>query len=324
MSRIRTDLKPTVKGLKSSTSLTKVKGDSATKLPPVSPRCVSASPRGSVDLKWTLDMVRGYTLHGTEKPKAAGSKNSDGSQMNRDYEKLYQKYTSLQKLVSQLREEIKVKNKTILELQEKLSEKEEDYNKSLEKYKETISQHESKIESFYEQMKQLKDAIMERTKEMDGVRIELTETKKKCDEQIGNISKENEAKMLALKLSHKDELASRDSKISVLKLQLESALNHNSKERQRQLDELTKELTRMTDETELLKAKLRALTKQRQPEQCRNCIALEETLQTKLKELRSKDESIALLLQHGQKMAKQLSKQDEFLKLCERASVNFR
>jgi septal ring factor EnvC (AmiA/AmiB activator) len=68
--------------------------------------------------------------------------------------------------------------------------KEEDYNKSLEKYKETISQHESKIESFYEQMKQLKDAIMERTKEMDGVRIELTETKKKCDEQIGNISKE--------------------------------------------------------------------------------------------------------------------------------------
>ena len=68
--------------------------------------------------------------------------------------------------------------------------KEEDYNKSLEKYKETISQHESKIESFYEQMKQLKDAIMERTKEMDGVRIELTETKKKCDEQIENISKE--------------------------------------------------------------------------------------------------------------------------------------
>jgi predicted dithiol-disulfide oxidoreductase (DUF899 family) len=48
---------------------------------------------------------------------------------------------------------------------------------------------------------------------------------------------------------------------------------------------------------------------QRQPEQCRNCLALEETLQTKLKELRSKDESIAQLLQHGQKMAKQLSKQ---------------
>jgi hypothetical protein len=39
-------------------------------------------------------------------------------------------------------------------------------------------------------MKQLKDAIMERTKEMDGVRIELTETKNKCDEQIENISKE--------------------------------------------------------------------------------------------------------------------------------------
>ena len=48
---------------------------------------------------------------------------------------------------------------------------------------------------------------------------------------------------------------------------------------------------------------------QRQPEQCRNCMALEETLRVKLKELRSKDDSIAELLHHGQKMAKQLSKQ---------------
>ncbi len=35
--------------------------------------------------------------------------------------------------------------------------------------------------------------------------------------------------MLALERSYKDELASRDSKISVLKMQLESALNQNSK-----------------------------------------------------------------------------------------------
>ena len=34
------------------------------------------------------------------------------------------------------------------------------------------------------------------------------------------------------------------------------------RERQRQLDELTKELTRVNDETELLKSKLRALAKQ--------------------------------------------------------------
>ena len=88
MSRIRTDLKPTVKGLKSSTSLTKTtsKSDIATKLPPVSPRCVSASPRGSVDLRWTIDMVRGYTLHGSEKTKAVGMKNSNGLQSNHDYE----------------------------------------------------------------------------------------------------------------------------------------------------------------------------------------------------------------------------------------------
>ena len=68
--------------------------------------------------------------------------------------------------------------------------KEEEYNKSLEKCKETISQHESKIENFYEQVKQLKDAIMERTKETDGVKIELDETKKKYEEKIENILKE--------------------------------------------------------------------------------------------------------------------------------------
>ena len=85
MSRIRTDLKPTVKGLKSSTSLTKSKSDSSAKLPPVSPRAVSASPRGSVDLKWTLDMVRGYTLHGSEKPSvSAQCKNSDALHSSRE------------------------------------------------------------------------------------------------------------------------------------------------------------------------------------------------------------------------------------------------
>ncbi len=84
MSRIQPDIKPTVKGLKSSTSLTKSKA--LTKFPPVSPRSVSASPRGSVDLKWTMDMVRGYNLHGAEKPKVSGLKYPDGPQTNRDYE----------------------------------------------------------------------------------------------------------------------------------------------------------------------------------------------------------------------------------------------
>ena len=51
-------------------------------------------------------------------------------------------------------------------------------------------QHERKIENFYEQVKQLKDAIMERTKEMDGVKGELDETKEKHKEQIENILKE--------------------------------------------------------------------------------------------------------------------------------------
>lgn len=93
MSRIRSDLKPTVTGLKSTTSLvhSKSKNDisnGATKFPPVSPRCASASPRGSVDLKWTLDMVRGYTIHGAEKRRATVAKSFDGSQTNRDYEVL--------------------------------------------------------------------------------------------------------------------------------------------------------------------------------------------------------------------------------------------
>ena len=68
--------------------------------------------------------------------------------------------------------------------------KEEEYNKNLEKYKETITQHEMKIENFYEQVKDLKDAMIQRTKEMDGVRKELAETQKKCDERIENILKE--------------------------------------------------------------------------------------------------------------------------------------
>ena len=67
---------------------------------------------------------------------------------------------------------------------------EDEYTRGLEKYKETILQYERKIENFYEQVKQLKDAIMERTKEMEGVKGELDETKEKHKEQIERILKE--------------------------------------------------------------------------------------------------------------------------------------
>ena len=76
MSRQKTDLKPTV--MKAVTSPRK----NTSRFPSVSPRLVSISPRhsidnvDSVDLKWTVDMVRGYTIPVSKKDNERNQKTS--------------------------------------------------------------------------------------------------------------------------------------------------------------------------------------------------------------------------------------------------------
>lgn len=271
-------------------------------------------------------MVRGYTIpKETERFQAerriCSTKTPKTHHSNLDYEKLYQRYLLLQKLVGQLREDIKVKDKTIVELQEKLSKLEVEHQQSLKMHKEINAQNKLKIESFYKEVKELKELVMGKTKETERMNEEVEKMKNECDERIQNVIKKTDAQINAICQTHKEELAGRDSKLSFLKMQLESALSNNSKERQRQLDELTKELRRVTDETEMLKAKLRSLNKQKQYDKCRNCMLLEEALESKLKLVHEKDSSIEELLQHCQKMSIQLSRQDEFFKLCQRSNV---
>ena len=93
MSRIKTDLRPTVKRISTVTTTSPKKNDGCCKLPPVdsSTRSASASPRHSVDIKWSVDMVRGYTIpKETERSQAerriCSTKTPKTHHSNLDYE----------------------------------------------------------------------------------------------------------------------------------------------------------------------------------------------------------------------------------------------
>ncbi|GFO15082.1 grip and coiled-coil domain-containing protein 2-like [Plakobranchus ocellatus] len=60
------------------------------------------------------------------------------------------------------------------------------------------------------------------------------------------------------------QIADRDQKLSRLKSQMADALKGNSWERQQQLEELTKELSRIQEESDLLRMKIKSLSKNKQ------------------------------------------------------------
>ncbi|KAK3721625.1 hypothetical protein RRG08_044706 [Elysia crispata] len=120
-------------------------------------------------------------------------------------------------------------------------------------------------------------------------------------------------KRLADTTAEKDaQIADRDQKLSRLKSQMADALKGNSWERQQQLEELTKELSRIQEESDLLRMKIKSLSKNKQG-QCSNCDdnkAKVTKLQTQVKE---KDATIKELKTLCSKFESQLTTQDKLL-----------
>ncbi|KAJ7387314.1 Short transient receptor putative channel 2-like [Desmophyllum pertusum] len=116
-----------------------------------------------------------------------------------------------------------------------------------------------------------------------------------------------------LKALHLKELTERDGKMKILKMHMADALGDNSRERQLQLEELTKELRRVTDETDVLKSKLQSMKSSNQGK-CPNCFVMERQLQSKIVELRDKEVVTIEMQQLCAKMEKQLVQQDELLR----------
>lgn len=315
MSRTRSGVRPAVSSRRSST-----------KFPPVKAGWGATSPpliKNSRDPEWSHDMVRGIQLKTVSKVPSTASnspRRSSGSnevktplprqeerafsspQQNgkdKEIEKLKLKILSLQRLIEQLRAEIKEKTGTISELEEKLK---------------------AQAVDFEEQIKKINVRISEKDKEVEGQKkivaskdLEIKELKESFSKEKEEMKKEFDQQLEEVKAQHLKELADRDGKIKIMKMHMADALKDNSRERQLQLEELTKELRRVTEETDGLKFKLQSMKSSNQG-QCQNCFVMEKQLQSKITELRDKEIATIELQRLCSKMEKQLVQQDELLR----------
>ncbi|KAJ7387321.1 hypothetical protein OS493_004306 [Desmophyllum pertusum] len=318
MSRMRTGLTPATPSRRSPTKFPPVRTHGwRSNSPPL--------PGSTREPEWSRDMIRGIQLKTSSKtPVASNSarrrtssseeikttpvlkqqeeKTFTSPQQNgkdKEIEKLKLKILSLQKLIEQLRAEIKEKAGTITELEEKLKAQAAEFEDQIKKLKAIITEREKEIE--------------EKKKIVKSKDLEINEMKDSFEKEKEEMKKEFDHELQELKAQHLKELTERDGKMKILKMHMADALGDNSRERQLQLEELTKELRRVTDETDVLKSKLQSMKSSNQGK-CPNCFVMERQLQSKIVELRDKEVVTIEMQQLCAKMEKQLVQQDELLR----------
>lgn len=319
MYRLRTGLKPT-----------NPSRHSPNKLPPVGSTWGTSTPTSVTSVRnpeFSSDMIRVVPLKTVSKTPTATRKSpgrSSGSDetktsapqilvqqeerksfvspqndREREVEKLKSKIMSLQKLIEQLRAEIKEKTATIAELEKRLVTQGTELHEELKKLKSTISEKENEID--------------EKQRVVSSKDKEINELKEKGLKEKMEMIKQFDQELAELKAQHLKDLADRDGKIKVMKMYMADTLKDKSKERQLQLEELTKELKRVTEETDILKSKLKSMKSVNQG-QCPNCFVMEKQLQSKITELRDKEIVTIEMQRLCSKMEKQLVQQDELLR----------
>lgn len=290
MSRFRTDLRP------------------ASRTPRSSKPSYSVRVDRSNDLD-TSDMVRGITLHtAPQKDEQIPDKSPEYKEMNKELmkeiEKLKQKIASLMKTIEQLRAENRTKEGRIAELEEKLKKVENESEARLQKLK---------------KLEKSEELLAERDKEIDALKKKIKEKEEHILKLQDEYAKEKQtlqdgftATVDTLKTEHQKELTDRDEKIATLKARMGDILKDNSWERQHQIDELVKELKKVSEETEALKARLRS-TKSSNKD-CENCSHMKQVTDRQKLDIIEREKAIVDLQKLSSKMEKQLVQQDDILK----------
>lgn len=316
MSRIRTDLRPAMGSNRRSAS--------HKSLPPV------RSPRGTrtPELDWEADMVQSLQVravslkHGkglltspkepsvrkerkmsrtpsTVLPQPGKTQQDENAKLKNEIENLKAKIASLQKVIEGQKSDISEKSVAISELEEKSKMQVEDYEKQIRKLRHSLSECKKENDELEKKLKESTEEIKTMKEMFDK---EKEEIKKKSAQQLANMA-----------ATHEKELAERDEKLKVLKTRMADALGDNSRERQQQLEELTRELKRVTEESEVIKSKL-VSTKSSNQGKCKNCSVLEKQLQSKIMEAKDREVTVIDLQQLCGKMERQLVQQDELLR----------
>ncbi|XP_077995339.1 uncharacterized protein LOC144448876 isoform X2 [Glandiceps talaboti] len=218
-------------------------------------------------------------------------------------EKQYKnKITSLQKLIEQLRAEIKTKQEEIDSLQLKIQETEQ-------KYKQLYEEEKANHEKTKEELKEALKLLNQKNNYID-------ELKANHEKRMRESTDKYENRLRELRLQKDKEIAERDAKLEGLKRRMAEALKDNSWERQQQLEELSKELARINEECRLLKSKMKALKVR--DDNCKNCQDLLKQVELKTTTVVNQEATIKQLATLCKKFEVQLSQQEEFFLLAKK------
>nr|CAB3228150.1 coiled-coil domain-containing protein 136-like [Phallusia mammillata] len=215
--------------------------------------------------------------------------------------KLHDQITGLEKLIAQLRLQLKEKTENCQELQSCLKSKTQEFEANLSNCKKEHDETKNELELSLQTNKDL--------------RMELEAMKAHWEAKIKTITMDHEKHIKDLTESKNKELKEKDDRLAVLKQRMAETLGKNSMERQHQLEELKKDLVKQAQEARDLQQKLKHI--QVKSKQCENCEKLEAMLEDKVLQLRLKEKAINDLQGIGRKMQIQLHQQDIILQKWE-------
>ncbi|XP_038060775.1 myosin heavy chain, non-muscle-like [Patiria miniata] len=205
---------------------------------------------------------------------------------------------SLQRLIDQLRAELKSKEEELASTQARLLQIEEHYKRLYEEEKQSHGRTKEELEATRQELKEKTNYV--------------EQLKTQHERQVVDINAAHEHKLSALRSEKDKEISDRDTKIEKMKKQMADILKDNSWERQQQLEELTKELNKISDEASALRIKCKSLSTK--SKSCDNCSAMKAELEKKTKKLSESELTAQQLNVICKKFETQLKQQDILLK----------
>jgi hypothetical protein len=239
-----------------------------------------------------------------------------------------EKYILLQKTVQNLRKEIKMKENIIYTLNNDKIVIEESHKQDLERLKSNLNQENNKLKKKQEdsdgkfklvlsEKEKCKDELKDLSEKIEALHILHTQTlttiSNEHKKELHSTNKRYHNEIEQIKNNHTDLMREKESKIEKLKNQMSESLNDSSKERHTQIDELVKELKRVSDEAEYVKSALRKFKTTNFDANCKKCTLYEEKLKELTLELAKKDSICTNLFLVCSKMEKQLQQKAELL-----------
>ncbi|XP_033112503.1 structural maintenance of chromosomes protein 3 homolog [Anneissia japonica] len=239
----------------------------------------------------------------SSRPHTSRSDPNHKSEELKEYQNRERQYKnriqSLQKVNEQFKNEIAQKQEEIDALYIK-------FQKTEEHYKHLYDEEKQAHNSTKTEVADIRQLVTEKTNL-------ISELKSRHQLKILEINTMHETKFNNLEARKSQEIADRDEKIKKLKMQMANILKDNSWERQQQLEELSKELNKISEEANLLRAKLKKHAS-KQTTGCENCATFKSLLDQKTKKVEEQEISLAHMMTIGKKLETQLVQQDVLLK----------